>query len=131
MFPDSSKTSTDLDTYKVFPKYGRTPSALSTLSHDACESIVPNDPVDAPIKPSGLVASIRFISSGGRDNQSMVFLNTPGIELLYSGVDNNIPSEEMIKSFKLSTASGIPSISSTSALYRGISSSSAITRTLF
>ena len=55
-------------------------------------SSVPNPPGDAPMTPTGRPPKTRAISVSGRDNQSIAFLNTPGIELLYSGVTSNKPS---------------------------------------
>jgi hypothetical protein len=64
--------------------------------------------------PTGRPPNTRLMSAGGRDNQSMAFLNTPGIELLYSGVTSRSPSAPTIASFKALTAGGIPSAPSTS-----------------
>ncbi|MNG34330.1 hypothetical protein D3C84_1207870 [compost metagenome] len=54
------------------------------------------------------------ISADGRLNQSIAFLKTPGIELLYSGVNRITPSAAMIFCFSAVTASGMPSLASTS-----------------
>ena len=54
------------------------------------------------------------MSAGGRDSQSIAFLKTPGIELLYSGVTISSASAPTIASFKAVTAGGIPSAASTS-----------------
>jgi hypothetical protein len=55
------------------------------------------------------------MSDGGRDNQSIAFFATPGIELLYSGVAISRPSAAAILSFSACTGAGTPA-SSTSPL---------------
>ena len=55
------------------------------------------------------------MSALGRDSQSIAFLKTPGIELLYSGVTSNSPSAATIASFREATAGGMPSAVSISA----------------
>ena len=50
----------------------------------------------------------RATSLAGRESQSMAFLNTPGIELLYSGVTSSTPSAAAIRSLSVRTASGRP-----------------------
>jgi hypothetical protein len=54
------------------------------------------------------------MSAAGRDSQSMTFLSTPGMELLYSGVTSSNPSEEAIFAFNSVTAGGRPCDASTS-----------------
>ena len=48
-------------------------------------------PGDAPMSATSLPPKIRWMSAAGLDNQSIAFLNTPGIELLYSGVARSRP----------------------------------------
>ena len=64
--------------------------------------------------PTGRPPKTRLMSAGGRDSQSIAFLKTPGIELLYSGVTISSASAPTIASFKAATAGGIPSAASTS-----------------
>ena len=68
-------------------------------------SSVPKPPGDAPMTATGRLPNTRGISAVGRDNQSIAFLNTPGIPLLYSGVTSNRPSAATTRS--LSFANGI------------------------
>jgi hypothetical protein len=48
------------------------------------------------------------MSFGGRVSQSIAFLNTPGSELLYSGVASTSPSAAAIRSFSRVTCAGMP-----------------------
>ena len=48
--------------------------------------MVPKPPGEAPIRAKGLLPNTRLMSSAGRESQSMAFLKTPGMPLLYSGV---------------------------------------------
>ena len=59
--------------------------------------------------PTGRPPNTRPMSALGRDSQSIAFLNTPGIELLYSGVTSSSPSAATIASFSAATAGGMPS----------------------
>ena len=79
------------------------PSVRSTGSQAACESIVPKPPGEAPISPTGLSPNTRLMSLPGRDSQSIAFLNTPGMPLLYSGVASNNPSAVTMASFSEET----------------------------
>ena len=54
------------------------------------------------------------MSDGGRLSQSIAFLKTPGMPLLYSGVTSSSPSAATISSFSAATAPGMPSVASTS-----------------
>src|SRR5687768_1184080 len=87
---------------------GRCPRVRSTGSHAACDCSVPNGPGDAPISATGLPPNTRLMSACGRVSQSMAFLNTPGIELLYSGVTSSRPSAPATRSFNAFTGAGIP-----------------------
>jgi hypothetical protein len=53
---------------------------------------------------TSLPPKIRWMSAGGLDNQSIAFLNPPGIELLYSGVARSSPSAAAMASFNLVSA---------------------------
>ena len=64
--------------------------------------------------PTGRPPKTRRMSALGRDSQSIAFLNTPGIELLYSGVTRSRPSAATIASLSAATAGGMPSATSTS-----------------
>ena len=54
--------------------------------HAVCDMRVPNRPGEAPMIPTGRPPKTRGMSAEGRVIQSTAFLNTPGIELLYSVV---------------------------------------------
>src|SRR6185369_12798835 len=71
---------------------------------------------------TGFPPNTAFASDGGRESQSTAFLKTPGIELLYSGVDRINPLESAIAFFDAATRGGIPSAASTSPLYKGMPS---------
>ena len=58
--------------------------------------------------------------AGGRDTQSSAFLSAPGIDELYSGVVKNTASAARTASRIRETASGAPSMSSSSS-YGGTS----------
>ena len=82
--------------------------------------MVPKPPGDAPITATGRSPNTCAISDAGRDNQSIAFLNTPGMPLLYSGVTSSRPSQARIFAFNACTASGTPSAASTSPSYKGM-----------
>ncbi|MNC89721.1 hypothetical protein D3C83_56990 [compost metagenome] len=63
------------------------------------------------MRPTGFPPNTRALSSGGRDSQSIAFLNTPGMELLYSGVTSSSPSAAATLSFSNFTAAGAPAAS--------------------
>src|SRR3546814_10292880 len=79
------------------------PSVRSTDNQASCARIVPNPPGEAPMTATGLAAKTRGMSAGGREAQSIAFLNTPGILLLYSGVASSSPSALAIASFRSAT----------------------------
>src|SRR5215468_3485615 len=60
------------------------------------------------------------MSADGRLVQSIAFLNTPGSELLYSGVTSRTPGAAAMRSLSAWTAGGIP-VASTSPSYSGMS----------
>ncbi len=62
----------------------------------------------------GLLRKAMLAPPGPRESQSMAFLKTPGMELLYSGVTSSRPSAATIFSFSTVTASGMPLSASTS-----------------
>ena len=101
-------------TYSCLPNHARVPSVRSTGSHADCASRVPPMPGVAPMIATGLPPKTLGMSLGGRDSQSIAFLSTPGIELLYSGVTSRRPSAPAIRSFSSVTGSGIPRSRSTS-----------------
>jgi hypothetical protein len=90
------------------------PSVFSTGSHAVCESSVPNLLGDAPMTPTGRPRKTRAMSESGRESQSIAFLNTPGNELLYSGVTSSKPSVATMRSLSFTTVSGEPCVASTS-----------------
>ena len=90
------------------------PSVRSTGSQAFWLRMVPNPPGDAPISATGRPPNTRRMSLAGRDSQSIAFLKTPGIELLYSGVTRSRPSAAAIASFSATTGAGMPSLASTS-----------------
>ena len=62
---------------------GRIPSVRITGSQAACDRFVAPSPGVAPAIATGRPRNTRWMSAGGRDNQSIAFFITPGIELLY------------------------------------------------
>jgi SulP family sulfate permease len=100
------------------------PSVRSTGSQAFCDRMVPNPPGDAPASATGRSRNTRAVSAGGRDSQSMTFLATPGMPLLYSGVTSSSPSAAAIASLSTVTAAGnarssrSPSYNGTSAIDR-------------
>jgi len=80
------------ETHHLGPEPWPHPEVRSTGSHAVWDRIVPNRPGLAPITATGRLPNTFGISPGGRDIQSIAFLSTPGIELLYSGVTSNRPS---------------------------------------
>src|ERR1700727_2387225 len=64
--------------------------------------------------------SLKQDAEGGRDNQSNVFLKTPGMPWLYSGVEIRTPSQDEINRLSAFTAE-TPVAVSRSSLYRGMS----------
>jgi len=113
--PEASNFSPARDTISRPPDQCCAPSARSTGNHALCARIVPNPPDDAPMIATGLPPNARSASFAGLDSQSMAFLNTPGIELLYSGVTSRSPSARAIASRNPVTAAGGPGSASTSA----------------
>jgi hypothetical protein len=69
---------------------------------------------------TGLPPKMAWKSAGGLDNQSIAFLNTPGIELLYSGVARSSPSAVAMACFNLVTDCGMPPLASRSPSYSGM-----------
>ena len=63
---------------------------------------------------TGRPPNTRGMSAAGRVSQSIAFLNTPGSELLYSGVTSSRPSAATTRSLSFTTASGSPCAASTS-----------------
>ena len=97
------------------PRRRPVPKVRRTGSHAFWLRTVPKPPGDAPSTATGFPPKTLPMSAGGRESQSIAFLNVPGIELLYSGVARSIPSAATIASFSAATRSGIPSAVSTSA----------------
>jgi Adenylate and Guanylate cyclase catalytic domain len=81
---------------------------------------VPKPPGEAPMSATGLPPKMAWMSAGGLDNQSIAFLNTPGIELLYSGVARSSPSAVAMACFNLVTDCGMPPLASRSPSYSGM-----------
>src|SRR3954465_13639528 len=75
-------------------------------SHAVCECTVPYAPGEAPIRPTGRSRNTRGTSAGGRVIQSIAFLKTPGIELLYSGVTRSSASAAATFSFSSAARGG-------------------------
>ena len=90
------------------PNHGWVPRVRSTGSHAAWLWTVPKGPGEAPMSAKGRPPNTRLMSADGRDSQSMVFLNTPGMLLLYSGVTSSTPSAPTIASLSCVTVAGIP-----------------------
>ncbi len=90
------------------PNQGAAPRVRNTGSQAAWLISVPNGPGDAPSTATGRPPNTRPMSELGRLSQSMAFLNGPGMELLYSGVNSISPSQPAIRSFSATTASGRP-----------------------
>jgi hypothetical protein len=78
------------------PNHGRVPRVRKTGSQAVCARSVPPRPGVAPINATGRLPKTRGMSAGGRVSQSIAFLKTPGIELLYSGVTRSRPSRDAI-----------------------------------
>src|SRR5215210_7639546 len=97
--PEASKTLLAPPTYSTWPNHGRMPRVRKIGSHAACESTVPNAPGEAPMRPTARPRKTRGTSAGGRVIQSIAFLNTPGIELLYSGVTRSSASAIALRCF--------------------------------
>ncbi len=97
--PPSSKTPLARATISRPPVHSCTPSVRSTGSHAAWLMIVPKAPGEAPMIAKRRPPNTRRASVLGRDSQSMVFLNTPGMLLLYSGVTRSTPSAAITASF--------------------------------
>jgi len=57
---------------------------------------------------NGRPPNTRLMSDDGRDSQSIAFLNTPGMPLLYSGVTSNTPSAATMACFNCVTVAGSP-----------------------
>lgn len=76
--------------------------------------MVPKPPGEAPITATGRPPNTRPMSLAGREAQSMAFLNTPGMPLLYSGVTSSSPSAPVIAALNAVTAAGMPSAASRS-----------------
>ena len=112
--PSFVKTFGARDTISRPPDHKSAPSVRRTGSHAFWLRIVPKPPGDAPINATGLPPNTRGMSVAGRDSQSIAFLNTPGIELLYSGVTSSRPSAAAIASFNSATAGGMPADASRS-----------------
>ena len=87
--PASSNTLFALGTASMRPNHGRIPSVRSTGSHATCARFVPPAPIVAPHSATARPPNTRGMSAGGRDSQSIAFLNGPGSELLYSGVTSS------------------------------------------
>lgn len=58
---------------------------------------VPMLPMDAPTMPVGLRAN--ELAPHGREPQSIAFFSAPGIDRLYSGETNRMPSDASIACF--------------------------------
>src|ERR1700676_3135551 len=104
--PLSSKTLPALGMTSRPSQYGRVSRVRSTDSHAFCESAVPNREGDVPMTATGRPLNTRSASSAGRESQSTTFFATPGIELLYSGVEISRPSAAAMRSFNSATAGG-------------------------
>src|SRR5213594_4088916 len=94
------------------------PRVRTTGRHAFCARTVPNPPGEAPMIATGRLPNTRGMSAGGLDSQSIAFLNTPGIELLYSGVASSKPSAVAMLSFNAATVGGMPSVDSTSPVVK-------------
>ncbi|MGY3319103.1 hypothetical protein ACVWYS_003804 [Arthrobacter sp. TE12231] len=64
------------------------------LRSEACITAVPMPPGEAPMIPVGLRE--KELVPEGRDPQSMAFLSAPGMDRLYSGETNRMPSDAAI-----------------------------------
>ena len=106
--PPSSKTLLARATISRPPVHSCTPSVRITGSHALWLMIVPKGPGEAPMMAMRRPPNTRRASVLGRDSQSMVFLNTPGMPLLYSGVTSSTPSADTIASFSWLTLAGMP-----------------------
>jgi hypothetical protein len=71
---------------------------------DDCMTAVPILPIDAPAMPVGFRANA-FVPQG-REPQSMAFLSAPGIDRLYSGDTNRIPSDPSIAALSARASAG-------------------------
>src|SRR5436190_1039766 len=91
----------------------RAPSAARTLRSSACAQTAPKAPVLAPTTATGLFRSA--LVATGRETQSITFFSCPGMEALYSGVENSTASAFAIASFKRATLSGRGCASSSSS----------------
>ena len=80
---------------KYSKRPGCAPSVRSTGNHAFCDRMVPKPPGEAPSNATGRPPNSEGIPLAGRDSQSMAFLNTPGMPLLYSGVNSSTPSLAM------------------------------------
>ncbi|VTR76666.1 hypothetical protein CHMI_01428 [Cellulomonas hominis] len=77
---------------------------LSTLRIEDCITAVPIFPMDAPMMPVGFRAN-EFVPQG-RDPQSIAFFSAPGIDRLYSGDTNRMPSADSTASFRARASGG-------------------------
>jgi hypothetical protein len=114
--PASSKTLPARETRRRPPYQGAVPKVRRTGSHAFWLRTVPKAPGDAPSTATGFPPKTRPMSAGGRESQSIAFLNTPAIDLLYSGVARSSPSAATIASFSAVTRSGISASAHASAL---------------
>ena len=76
---------------------------------------------------TGLPPKTRWMSDGGRVSQSIAFLSTPGIALLYSGVASSSACAAAMASLSSCTGLGMPECSSSSPLYSGIAAIDSMT----
>ena len=76
----------------------RAPMAERTLRASAWAQTAPKRPVEAPMTAVGLLR--RGEEASGRDIQSSAFLNWPGSEWLYSGVETRTRSASAIASWR-------------------------------
>ena len=61
-------------------------------------------PIEAPMTPAGMWWN-EFLPQG-RDAQSMAFFSAPGIDRLYSGETNRMPSDASIACFSARASGG-------------------------
>src|SRR4051794_4100396 len=88
---------------------------LNTLRNEDCITAVPMPPGEAPMIPVGLRA--KELVPHGREPQSMAFLSAPGMDRLYSGETNRMPSDAATASLRARPSGG--KAASKSGLYKG------------
>jgi hypothetical protein len=91
------------------PSTTRAPAAPSTLRSSAWAQTAPKAPVLAPTTATGRLR--RTFVACGREAQSSAFFSWPGIDELYSGVENRTASAPASAARNAATAGGAGSTS--------------------